>query len=179
MEKNKLGMVLFLASEAVFFTLLIVAYVYLHNRVGSGPSAASSLDPRTTFIYSLFLFASSLTVWLAGRGRARWLWLLATILLGLVFLAGQALEWARLLGSGTTVSTDLFGTTFFTLTGFHGLHVTIGLIALMILLALTLGGRLSSRRSAALETIAIYWHFVDAVWIVIFAAVYLTALLRL
>ncbi len=179
MEKNKVGMALFLASEAVFFILLILAYLYLHGRVGQGPSAASSLDPRTTFIYTLFLLASSLTIWLASRGRARWLWLLVTIVLGVIFLAGQALEWERLISNHTTVSTNLFGTTFFTLTGFHGLHVTLGLIALFILLVLNLGGRLRRRRSRALETVSLYWHFVDAVWIVIFAVVYVTAVLRI
>ncbi len=182
-EKNKLGMALFLASEAMFFILLILAYIVLHGQVGQGPSAAQMLDPLTTGIYSLFLIASSFTVWLAGRSMARrsrsaWLWLLVTVVLGIIFLVGQGREWTRLFSRGVLVSTNEFGTTFFTLTGFHGLHVTIGLIALAVLLGLTAGGRLRGPRSAALEAISLYWHFVDGVWIVIFAVVYLTTVFR-
>lgn len=179
MNKNKLGMILFIGSEAVFFTLLILAYVFFRGSSSSGPTAASSLDPLTTGLFSLFLFASSFTVWRAEKSLARSHpgqlrgWLLATLGLGLVFLLGQGLEWSHLFNQGATISRNLFGTTFFTLTGFHGLHVFIGLVALGIVLGLAQAGEFKSGPSAALESVALYWHFVDVVWVVIFTVVYL------
>jgi heme/copper-type cytochrome/quinol oxidase subunit 3 len=179
MEKNKMGMVLFICSEAIFFGLLVLAYAYFRNASASGPTASDSLDPKVTGLVSLFLFSSSFTIWQAGKslkakrhGRLS-AWLLTTIVLGAVFLAGQGLEWKHLIDQGATVSRNLFGTTFFTLTGFHGLHVLIGLVALTILLGLTLAGDFRGPQSAAIETISLYWHFVDAVWVVIFGVVYL------
>jgi len=183
MEKNKIGMLAFIASEATFFLLLIIAYVYYQARPPSGPTAANSLDPLTTGIFSLFLFASSFTIWRAGKSlsagsRRRFsAWLIATILLGVIFLAGQAAEWSRLISARTTISTNLFGTTFFTLTGFHGAHVLIGLLALAILAVLALSGNVRGPRSAGVETISLYWHFVDLVWVAIYAIIYLQLLL--
>jgi heme/copper-type cytochrome/quinol oxidase subunit 3 len=190
MDKNRIGMFAFIGSEATFFILLIIAFVYFRwsapSAAGANPANTGSalLDPLTTGIYSLFLFASSGTVWLAGRslkrGRvvAATVWLAATVVLGLIFLFGQAREWARLISGGTLPSTNEFGTTFFTLTGFHGLHVMIGLLMLLILAGFGLARALDpSKRGPganSLETIAIYWHFVDVVWIVIFSIVYLT-----
>jgi heme/copper-type cytochrome/quinol oxidase subunit 3 len=185
MEKNKLGILLFIGSEAVFFALLILAYLYFQGLTTAEPTAGTSLDPLTTGLFSLCLFASSFTVWRAGKSmrvrahhsrRELELWLLATIILGAIFLFGQGIEWERLIGQGTTISRNLFGTTFFTLTGFHGLHVLIGLAALAILLGLSRTKRLAPS-PAAVETISVYWHFVDAVWVVIFSAVYLSTLL--
>jgi heme/copper-type cytochrome/quinol oxidase subunit 3 len=191
MDKNRIGMLAFIGSEATFFILLIIAFIYFRwsaPSAGGGANAANTgsalLDPLTTGIYSLFLFASSGTVWLAGRslkrGRvvAATLWLAATVVLGVIFLIGQGREWARLIAGGTLPSTDEFGTTFFTLTGFHGLHVMVGLLMLLILAGFGLARMLNpARRGPAansLETISLYWHFVDVVWIVIFAIVYLT-----
>ncbi|MGH7865363.1 MAG: cytochrome c oxidase subunit 3, partial [Candidatus Binataceae bacterium] len=99
----------------------------------------------------------------------------ATILLGFIFIVGQGEEWAGLVRNGVTVSRNLFGTTFFTLTGFHGLHVIIGLIALAALAGIVMAGKLRGRVKEPLEAIGIYWHFVDAVWIVIFSIIYLGA----
>lgn len=183
MQKDKLGIVLFIGSESIFFALLILAYAYFQRTSQDGPTAASSLEPLKTGFVSLFLFASSFTVWradksLAQQNRRRMkLWLLATIILGTAFLAGQGLEWQRLLRQGTSVSRNLFGTTFFTLTGFHGLHVLIGLVALAIVLGLTVAGEFQSANSSAVASISLYWHFVDAVWVVIFSVVYLSLLL--
>lgn len=183
MERNKLGVLIFLLSEAAFFVFLILAYVYLHGRVTQGPTAAQALDPLSAGIYTVFLLASSLTVWLAGRSLARsrrlaWFWLGATVVLGVIFIVGQGREWLRLLGEGISVSTNVFGTTFFTLTGFHGLHVLMGLIALTILLGLGGTGRLRGSTSVALESVSVYWHFVDVVWIVIFTVIYVTVVLH-
>ena len=130
---------LFILSETVFFLLLIIAYIQYHRVRGNGPTAADNLDLWRTAVFSLCLFASSAPVWRAGaafrrgaRGRSA-AWLGATVLLGLVFLIGQGIEYAGLLHRDVTISRDLFGTTFFTLTGFHGLHVGIGLLVLSVL----------------------------------------------
>lgn len=178
-EKNKLGMGLFLASEANFFLLLILAYAYYHSGSASGPTAASSLEPAQAGINTLFLLASSLTMWRAGCSLKQenhmmlCAWLLATAILGAVFLFGQGKEYVRLIEQNVTISRDLFGTTFFTLTGFHGLHVLVGLIMLTILFGLALAGDFPGSHSIAVEVVALYWHFVDGVWLVIFTLVYL------
>jgi cytochrome c oxidase subunit 1/cytochrome c oxidase subunit I+III len=182
-DSNKLGMLLFLGGEAIFFALLILAYLYYRGQwVTTGGPTAKVLDVGRTGVFSVFLFSSSLTIWLAeralrrgGQGLAR-LWLLATVVLGAIFLVGQGMEYAQLFRERIFISTGLFGTTFFTLTGFHGLHVFVGLVALSILLVLAVAGDFKGRRRVALETVSLYWHFVDAVWVVIFAIVYLWTL---
>jgi heme/copper-type cytochrome/quinol oxidase subunit 3 len=177
-ESNTLGMLLFLVNEAVFFVLLIIAFVNYRNSVTTGPNAANSLEPLTTSIFTVALLASSFTVWRADKSlekrnhRGMILWLIATIVLGLVFLIGQGSEYWRLLTNNVTVSRNLFGTTFFTLTGFHGFHVLVGLIMLSILAGIAFKGRFKGPRSGALSAISLYWHFVDIVWIVIFSIIY-------
>jgi heme/copper-type cytochrome/quinol oxidase subunit 3 len=179
MEKTKLGMILFLASESVFFILLIIAFVFYHREAGNGPDAAGSLDTAKSALFTLFLLSSSFTVWRAvvssrtERHRATLAWLLATIVLGGVFLLGQAREYAHLIVQNVTISRDLFGTTFFTLTGFHGLHVFIGLVMLGILFGTGWRWKDTDPQPQAVECISLYWHFVDAVWMVIFPVVYL------
>jgi heme/copper-type cytochrome/quinol oxidase subunit 3 len=182
MNRNKMAMILFIASESIFFAMLVAAYIYFHLGPRHGPGAAQVLDPFKTGIYSLCLFSSSYTVWRAdlhlGSNRRKAAgWLFLTILLGAIFLVGQGLEYRDLIHRNVTISRDLFGTTFFTLTGFHGLHVTLGLVMLAILLGLTLFGRPDEPRADAMVAISYYWHFVDAVWVLIFAVVYLWAFL--
>lgn len=182
MDRNKLGMLLFIISESFFFGMLILAYVYFNYRGApiEGPTAATSLQPATAAIFTLVLLSSSVTLWLAERNLARQRrggtqrWLLVTVVLGATFLLGQAWEYRHLISEDVTISRNLFGTTFFTLTGFHGLHVLSGLIALTILLGLLLTGRLGAfhRHAMAVETVGWYWHFVDVVWIIIFALIY-------
>lgn len=184
-EKSKLLTGLFVFSEANFFLALVVTYIFYHSRGGMGlastgaPTAARSLDVARAAGNTLLLLASSVTMWLAGRSlqRARRVglcgWLLVTIALGVLFLVGQGNEWLRLLQAGVTISRDLFGTTFFTLTGFHGLHVLMGLVALLGVFALALAGDFPGPHNAAVEAVALYWHFVDAVWVVVFSVVYL------
>ena len=178
-ESNTLGMLLFLVNEAVFFALLIIAYINYRNSVTSGPNAANSLEPLTTSIFTAALLASSFTVWRADKSLEKrnhtgmLLWLVATIVLGLVFLIGQGSEYLRLLTNNVTVSRNLFGTTFFTLTGFHGFHVFVGLIMLSILAGIAATGRFKGPRSGALSAISLYWHFVDIVWIFLFPLWYL------
>ena len=167
-----LGMLLFLASEAVFFIFLVIGYVYLHSTDVQRASAV--LDPRVTGVYTIALLASSATIWLAGRGaRVRRGWLVATIVLGAVFLVGQSREYWRLLHNDVTVSRDLFGTLFYTLTGIHGVHVAAGVVMMLVLAALVWRSSKLTLDRVSLESISLYWHLVDVVWIVIFSVVYL------
>jgi heme/copper-type cytochrome/quinol oxidase subunit 3 len=181
MNKTRLAMLLFVASEAVFFILLIVAYVVYH---ATSPSAADSsryLDIPRTAVFTACLIISSFTMrhagihFRTGRLRPALAWLLATMALGTAFLAGQGAEYVSLIREDVTISRDLFGTTFFTLTGFHGLHVLIGLILLGTLFGLELKRRVTGP-SQAVEGVSIYWHFVDAVWMIIFPVIYLWVL---
>lgn len=173
---------LFLISEGAFFAFLIIAYVYFHGSMTSGPNASNSLNPLKSGIYSIFLLASSFTASTAerqfGRGRRRAFqgWLFTTILLGAIFLVGQGREYFNLYRADVTVSRNVFGTAFFTLTGFHGLHVLLGLLALCILFALAVSGEFQTGRSNAIRAVALYWHFVDWIWVVIFLVVYVWAL---
>jgi heme/copper-type cytochrome/quinol oxidase subunit 3 len=173
-DRNKLGVGLFILSEANFFAILIIGYVYFYLYPSAGPTASGSLDPLRTLAFSL----SSATMHLAGRSfragnkQGVRVWLAVTVTLGAIFLWGQAREYTKLIANEITVSTDLFGSTFFTLTGFHGLHVLIGLCALGTLLGAAFSGRLPNIKREGFDAITMYWHFVDAVWVVIFAIVY-------
>src|SRR4051794_10774593 len=137
-------MVLFLLSEIGFFGVLIASYLYFAAGNIPGPTAATALDVPRTFIFSLFLFASSATIWLASRALRRGsqggltFWLAVTVLFGAIFLAGQLTEYISLYNDNVTLTRNLFGTSFFALTGFHGLHVFAGLIAITILVGLSL-----------------------------------------
>jgi cytochrome c oxidase subunit I len=182
-EKNKTSMVVFLVSEGFFFLMLIFAFVYYNYTPVPGPTAATTLNAHKTLVFTICLLASSFTVWrseVAFRNKKRSAmvgWLVVTILLGLVFIIGQATEYLGLFHRGVNVQTNLFATTFFTLTGFHGLHVCVGLLALLIVLVLMLLDDFRTFRPRALETIGLYWHFVDGVWVVVFSLVYLKLLL--
>jgi cytochrome c oxidase subunit III len=178
-DNNKLAMLLFLLSEGTFFAFLIIAYVYYHSISNTGVTAAQVLDPLKTGIYTIFLLSSSFTVWQSekslrrGNQNAFRGWLLVTIVLGAVFLFGQGSEYLHLYGEDVTISRNIFGTSFFTLTGFHGLHVLLGLIALAVVFVLAFQGEFAEKHSSAVETVALYWHFVDWVWVVIFSVIYL------
>jgi heme/copper-type cytochrome/quinol oxidase subunit 3 len=176
-------MATFIVSEAFFFLLLIFAYLYYNARPIGGPVASTMLDPYITMIFTACLLSSSLTFWLAEKALHRQdlpgfhRWLALTIALGVVFILGQGHEYLHLFREGLTMNTDLFATTFFTLTGFHGLHVCIGLVGLLVMLGLGLAGEFKTRRIEVVPTIGLYWHFVDAVWIAVFSVVYLRLLL--
>jgi heme/copper-type cytochrome/quinol oxidase subunit 3 len=181
MNKIRLAMLLFVASEAVFFILLIVAYVIYHATSPSAADPSRYLDVPRTAVFTACLISSSITMWLAGihfragRRRPALAWLLATMALGTVFLAGQGSEYISLIREDVIISRDLFGTTFFTLTGFHGLHVIIGLIMMGTLFGLQLKRGVTDP-AEAVESVSIYWHFVDAVWMIIFPVIYLWVL---
>ncbi len=183
MNKNKLMMLIFVGSEAFFFLALIISYVYYSHPGGDLSSTAKYLDFKKTLIFTIFLLSSSITIWVAGsslkKGKRKSLiaWLISTIILGIVFLFGQGSEYERLINSNVTVSQNVFGSSFFTLTGFHGIHVLIGLIVLTVMTIMLLSRKFESIEETAFESASIYWHFVDAVWIVVFSVVYIGAII--
>ena len=175
----KLAMWLFLASDCLLFGALISTYVLYRGASVSGPYPAEVFDIPYTSVSSFVLLASSLTMVLAlaalqrgDVGRSR-VWLLATALLGMTFVGGQVYEFTSFYREGLTLTQNVFGTSFYVLTGFHGTHVTIGILMLLTLVSLSLAGRLGPERAEAVELVGLYWHFVDIVWIVIFTVVYL------
>jgi heme/copper-type cytochrome/quinol oxidase subunit 3 len=184
---RKLLMWLFLASDCMFFGALIATYMIYRGRAeamgeagfGVGPYPHELIDIPFTSVSAFVLLMSSLTMVLALSGlqrgdlRASRVWIAATALLGVIFLGGQYFEFTEFYHEGLGLTTNMFGTTFFTLTGFHGLHVTIGVIWLITLLFVSLRGGLNQDDSLDLEIAGLYWHFVDIVWIVIFTLVYL------
>lgn len=177
-EKTRLAVLLFLASEFVFFVFLIVAYIYSQPSEVNGPTAQSSLVPWKTGIYTLLLLLSSGTIYLAEKSlqssRKRFaLWMSATILLGAAFLFGEMREYAGLLRKDISISRNLFGSTYFTLTGFHGIHVTLGLLMLLTIFGLVMADKLGHKRRTAFRAVSYYWHFVDIVWVMVFSVVYL------
>ena len=182
-EKNKVSVIAFVVSETGFFGVLILAYLFFNATPQPGPSA-HNLNVIKTVMFSLCLFSSSFTIWRSevslerGNHRAMVGWLAATILLGMIFIGGQGLEYWDLLQSGVGVSSNLFATTFFTLTGFHGLHVCIGLAALLIVLMLAIAGDFRGGRAPALKAVGIYWHFVDLVWVIVLSVIYIPSLFR-
>lgn len=179
-HQNVLGMGLFLLNETVFFALLIIAFInYMGSGPAGGPNASNSLEPGVTAIFTASLLGSSLTIWLADRSlehknhRGVIIWLLATIVLGAIFLVGQGIEYSKLLNSNVTINRNLFGTTFFTLTGFHGFHVFVGLIMLIMLAGFAMAGDFKEGKSSAMTAVSLYWHFVDVVWVFIFSIIYI------
>ncbi len=183
MDKFKTVMLFFVGSESFFFLALIISYVVYSHPGGKLSDTASYLNVTKTSIFTFFLLSSSLTMHLAGmkikqgKRKAILFWLAFTIILGAVFLAGQLTEYAGLIRDNVTVSQNVFGSAFFTLTGFHGLHVFIGLILLSILTWMIFRGDFKKLETTALNSISIYWHFVDAVWIVVFSVVYIGAII--
>src|SRR3984893_13365432 len=183
-DHNKTGILAFLFSEVGFFGTLLLAYLYFyaHPQAGPGPKG---LDVPRTLIFSVCLFASSFTFWrseiaLTKQRRGSMLgWLGLTIALGGVFLVGQVNEYWKLFQTGVDLSTNMFSTTFFTLTGFHGLHVLIALLLLLVFLWLAWeGDSVSSKFDSAFKAAGYYWHFVDVVWVFVLLTVYILPLMR-
>jgi cytochrome c oxidase subunit 3/cytochrome o ubiquinol oxidase subunit 3 len=177
LDHLKLGVWLFLASEVMFFGGLIATF--LHYKLNLPSPEAETLDVTLVGGNTFLLLTSSLTVVLGmaaiGRGQRRGLaaYLALTAFLGSAFLAGQGYEFASLYRDGITLTSSLFGSTFFTLTGFHGLHVTIGVLWCLSTLAKALRGGYSAEDHIGVEVFGLYWHFVDVVWIVLFTVIYL------
>ena len=179
LDNRKLLMWFFLASDCLFFGSFIAAYLLYRDRNVNGPYQADLYDIPFTSVSSFVLLMSSLTMVLAlsaiqkGDLRKMRIWLIATALLGLTFLSGQAFEFTEFWDEGLHLDTNLFGTTFFVLTGFHGAHVAVGVLILLSLAYASSSGKLGEGDSLAIEIGGLYWHFVDIVWIVIFTLVYL------
>lgn len=176
---NKTMMKLVVATEGMFFVCLILSFIYMAFTTGYEPHDLKALDIKETGIITIILIVSSFTLWLAERnykkGKIKGLkiWLIITILLGAVFLAGEGKGYFRLIHENVTLGGSVFGTSFYTLTGFHGFHVFIGLIMLSIILTLTFLGDFNKSRSNVITAVGYYWHFVDIVWIVVFTVIYI------
>ena len=169
----------FLGSECMFFGSLIATYLVYKGRDAIGPHPQQILNIPLTSYSAFLLLMSSLTMVLAlasvqrGRMRATRIWLAATALLGMHFLANQVYEFTHFVHEGLKLQTNLFGSTFYVLTGFHGTHVTVGVIWLWTLFGMAVRGKLTQARSLDVEIAGLYWHFVDIVWVAIFTLVYL------
>jgi cytochrome c oxidase subunit 3/cytochrome o ubiquinol oxidase subunit 3 len=175
----KLGMWMFLGSECLLFGGLISTYLLYRGRVSDGPTPAQIFDIPFTSVSSFVLLMSSLTMVLAVQAAAKKddrgtnLWLVVTAMLGATFVGGQVYEFTAFYNEGLGFTTSLFGSSFYTLTGFHGVHVTVGVIMLMALVAINKRSKVPGSKSETVEMIGLYWHFVDVVWIIIFTLVYL------
>lgn len=178
------GMILFIASEALIFANFIAMYLYLEIRNWSIKPWHLPSDITYPIINTIILICSSFPAHWAGRGIAKGnqrqmkIGLALTILMGAIFLGGQVYEYSGLFGDfGFTPQKNIFGSAFFTLTGFHGLHVTVGVIFLLICLIRSMRGDFTAKKHFAVQAAEMYWHFVDIVWIVVFSLIYLSPLL--
>jgi cytochrome c oxidase subunit 3/cytochrome o ubiquinol oxidase subunit 3 len=178
-SNEKLGMWVFLGSECLLFGGLISTYMLYKNTALKGPRPHDLYDIPFTSVSSFVLLMSSMTMVLALSAiqrndhlRCR-VWLVTTALLGAIFISGQVYEFTGFVKHGMGYTTNTAGSAFYTLTGFHGVHVSLGIVMLMSLFMMSLRGRLPQERSEAVEIVGLYWHFVDVVWILIFTVVYL------
>jgi cytochrome c oxidase subunit III len=176
-SRGKVAMACLILAESAIFTIFVVAYLFYLGKSVTGPMPREVLE--TPIFYTICLLSSSLTIHFAAKCLTRGinfaflgLWLL-TIALGGLFLYGTAQEWHRLIYEhGLTISTNLFGTTYYSLVGLHAFHVTAGLIMLGIVAVFALTGRVGEKHSGRIEVLSMYWHFVDAVWVVVVTVVY-------
>ena len=181
LSNEKLGMWVFLGSECLLFGGLISTYLLYKSRVpeGRGPTPNELYDIPFTSVSSFVLLMSSLTMVLAvsaiqrGEHARLRLWLITTAILGSVFISGQVYEFQVFVKEGMGFTTNSASSAFFALTGFHGVHVTLGIVMLLSTVLLSLRGRIPQSRAEAVEIVGLYWHFVDVVWVLIFTIVYL------
>jgi cytochrome c oxidase subunit III len=176
-SRGRVGMFTLIAAEAAIFTIFVVAYIFYIGKSLSGPIPKDVLE--LPIFNTVCLLSSSLTIHLAVRALrnakvgAFGLWWFVTIALGAIFLVGTGREWQRLIfEKGLSISTNLFGTTYYSLVGLHAFHVTVGLIALAIGMIFTFLGKVKLDHSERAEIFSLYWHFVDAVWVIVFTVVY-------
>jgi cytochrome c oxidase subunit III len=176
--RGKVAMAALIIAESAIFTIFVVAYLFYLGKSLTGPTPREVLE--VPIFFTICLLSSSLTVHFAAkslerdqRGAFLGLWLL-TIVLGGLFLFGTGMEWHRLIYEhGLTISTNLFGTTYYSLVGLHAFHVTAGLVMLSVVLIFGLAGRVGREQTARVGVLSMYWHFVDAVWVVVFTVVYI------
>lgn len=176
-DKGMMGMVCLIVAEVAIFSIFVVAYIFYLGKSLDGPTPKDVLT--LPIVGTVCLLSSSITVHFAvttlakGKSGLSTLWLMLTVLLGGIFLAGTGMEWHELIyEKGLTISTNLFGTTFYSLVGLHASHVLVGLIMLTLGMLFGLAGKLESKHAHRLDILSYYWHFVDAVWVVVFIVVY-------
>ena len=177
LSKGRVGMIGLILAESAIFTIFVVAYLFYLGKSLGGPTPKQVLE--LPIINTICLLSSSASITFAVSAL-RWgwenlfrIWWFVTIALGAYFLAGTAHEWDHLIREGLTITTNLFGTTFYSLVGLHAFHVIVGLLALTIVLVLALRGAIKREHAERLEVLALYWHFVDAVWVIVFTVVYI------
>jgi heme/copper-type cytochrome/quinol oxidase subunit 3 len=179
LDSRKMAFWAFIGSECLLFGSLISTYLVYKGKSVVGPYPHEILSIPFTSLSTFDLLMSSLTMVLAlaavQRGDMKWakVWLFATAFLGLLFLLGQVYEFTSFVHEGLELQTNLFGCTFYVLTGTHGAHVTVGVLWLVTLWVRALQGKLGPANALTVEISGLYWHFVDVVWIVIFTVVYL------
>ena len=177
-SRGKVAMAGLIIAESAIFTIFVVAYLFYIGKSLTGPTPREVLE--TPIFFTICLLSSSLTIHFAQKFLERGkrnaflaLWLL-TFVLGTLFLFGTGKEWHRLIYEhGLTISTNLFGTTYYSLVGLHAFHVTLGVVMLCVVLIFSLAGRIGAEQSPRIEVLSMYWHFVDAVWVVVFTVVYI------
>jgi cytochrome c oxidase subunit III len=176
--KGRVGMLCLIAAESAIFTIFVVAYLYYFGKSISGPTPKEVLE--LPIFSTACLLSSSLTIHAAVSAlqKARLagfrLWWFVTLALGSIFLVETGREWHHLIyDKGLTISTNLFGTTYYSLVGLHAFHVCVGLVGLLTILLLALAGRVQRGHAKNVDTFALYWHFVDVVWVVVFSVVYI------
>jgi cytochrome c oxidase subunit 3/cytochrome o ubiquinol oxidase subunit 3 len=175
--RGKVGVIALILTESAFFSIFVAAYIFYIGKSLSGPYPKDVLSPP--IINTICLLSSSITIVLAVRAlqansiRSFGIWWLVTLGLGLEFMAGTAAEWHRLIyREGLTIGTNLFGTTYYSLVGLHALHVTVGLVLILLVMILTMLGYVNRNHLERIDCFSWYWHFVDAVWVVVFMTVY-------
>jgi cytochrome c oxidase subunit III len=177
-SRRKVGVIGLILTESALFTIFVTAYLFYIGKSATGPYPKDVLE--LPILATICLLSSSLTVVLAehafrrGNIRGFQLWWLITILLAVAFLGSTAIEWRRLIfRDNLTISTNLFGTTFYSLVGLHASHVIVGLILLVLVLILSLRGYVTRAHSEHVEMLSWYWHFVDGIWVIVFTVVYI------
>ena len=177
-DRGVVAMLSLIVAESAIFLIFVIAYVYYIGRSVSGPTPRQVLD--VPVFNTVCLLSSSFTLWLAERALKKGLmrafsgWWGLTALLGAIFLVGTGLEWRTLIyRDGLTIGANLFGTTFYSLVGLHASHVIVGLLMLSTVLVFALSGKLKQEHAPRIEVLSLYWHFVDAVWVVVFTVVYI------
>jgi heme/copper-type cytochrome/quinol oxidase subunit 3 len=179
LDNRKLGFWIFIGSETLFFGSLISTFMVYKSAAVAGPYPHEVLNIPITSVSTFVLLTSSLAMVLAlnavqrGNRAGSLIWLMVTAVFGLIFLSFQAYEFTTFVHEGLSIKANVFGSAFFVLTGFHGAHVSVGVLWLLTLWILVLRGKLGKEDALSVEIAGLYWHFVDIVWIAIFTLVYL------
>jgi cytochrome c oxidase subunit 3/cytochrome o ubiquinol oxidase subunit 3 len=176
-SRGRVGMYCLISAESAIFTIFVVAYLFYVGKSLTGPTLRDVL--HAPIFFTICLLSSSMTIRFAITSLKRAkvggsvLWWFLTLALGATFLAGTAREWHRLIyHEGLTIQTNLFGTTYYSLVGLHAFHVTVGLVSITTVLLFALLGYLRQEHAERVDVLALYWHFVDAVWVIVFTVVY-------